>query len=49
MTTLTILPSAMAREAIEILEQAYGYYMPEPVAKHLGAAEAEYFEYAPAA
>lgn len=31
MKNVTILPSAKAREALVILEQAYAYYTPDPI------------------
>lgn len=48
MTTLKKSPVAKAREALDALEQVYGYYAPEPQPQVAQTAQVEYYEYAPA-
>ncbi len=48
MTTKPQTPKVTAKEALDLLEQAWAYYTPEP-APALKAREPELFEYANAA
>ncbi|MEY8830226.1 hypothetical protein AB9K34_17760 [Sedimentitalea sp. XS_ASV28] len=49
MNTPKKTPNPTAREALEILEQAFAYYFPEPALMDEETGRVEYFEYAPAA
>ena len=39
----------LAREALDVLEQAYGYYTPDPIVMTRDEDFVEYYEYAAAA
>ncbi|MBJ6373003.1 hypothetical protein [Sedimentitalea arenosa] len=49
MKTLVKLPNAKAREALELLEQAYAYYTPDAMHGDSRQETPEYYEHAPAA
>ncbi len=49
MNTPKKTPNPTVREALEILEQAFAYYVPEPAPEGEETGRVEYFEYAPAA